>query len=243
MIALIRRAGSSIARNVVRTPAALVIAALAAAAGIARLNSIWVLLATGARVCYFSVATTLSAALRRSFHLCLSLPSRRSLPALGSLFGVAVTFLKIGFVSFGGGFVIVPVLHHHLVTEPHWLNRREPHAWNICSGASLLHGARRDPPERDRRQNAARNRQVGGDGQVRPGNTGHIRRLVREQSTGGPAQHTGLVDSLDLLGNVDLGGALLCWLLKRWRSKTPSPSPPSNFEDRALPDIEDEDSP
>lgn len=40
-----------------------------------------------------------------------------------------------------------------------------------------------------------------------------------------------------------LGAVLVLWLLKRWRSNSPPPDPPSNFEGRALPDIEDEDSP
>jgi chromate transporter len=44
---------------------------------------------------------------------------------MGSLLLVAATFLKIGFVFFGGGFVLVPVLHHQLVTQLHWLTPRE----------------------------------------------------------------------------------------------------------------------
>jgi len=44
---------------------------------------------------------------------------------MGPLFGVAATFLKIGFVFFGGGVVLVPVLHQHLVTDLHWLTSRE----------------------------------------------------------------------------------------------------------------------
>ena len=46
--------------------------------------------------------------------------------AAGSLLGtVAGTFLKVGFVFFGGGFLLVPVLHHRLVTDLHWLSARE----------------------------------------------------------------------------------------------------------------------
>jgi chromate transporter len=36
-----------------------------------------------------------------------------------------MTFLKMGLVFFGGGFALVPVLHHRLVTELGWLNPRE----------------------------------------------------------------------------------------------------------------------
>lgn len=126
VIALIFSAGWSIARNVLRTPAAWVIAALAAAAGIARLNSIWVLLAAGAVGLF----------LGRSDDAAASAPATRpaapvsaivpiSLPAMGSWLGVSAKFLKIGFVFFGGGFVLVPVLHHQLVTQLHWLTPRE----------------------------------------------------------------------------------------------------------------------
>ncbi len=42
-----------------------------------------------------------------------------------SLSTLAWTFLKVGFVFFGGGFVLVPILHQNLVTQLHWLNNRE----------------------------------------------------------------------------------------------------------------------
>lgn len=35
------------------------------------------------------------------------------------------TFLKIGCVFFGGGFVLVPLMHHYMVDKLHWLNMRE----------------------------------------------------------------------------------------------------------------------
>ena len=35
------------------------------------------------------------------------------------------TFFKIGLVFFGGGFVLVPVLHNRLVTQLGWLNPNE----------------------------------------------------------------------------------------------------------------------
>jgi chromate transporter len=35
------------------------------------------------------------------------------------------TFLKVGCVFFGGGFVLVPILHQRLVGQLHWLNGRE----------------------------------------------------------------------------------------------------------------------
>lgn len=45
--------------------------------------------------------------------------------AAPSLVGLAWTFLKVGFVFFGGGFVLVPVLHQTLVEGLHWLTTRE----------------------------------------------------------------------------------------------------------------------
>jgi chromate transporter len=45
--------------------------------------------------------------------------------ATPSLMGLAWTFLKVGFVFFGGGFVLVPVLHQTLVEGLHWLTTRE----------------------------------------------------------------------------------------------------------------------
>jgi chromate transporter len=42
-----------------------------------------------------------------------------------SLVGTAWTFLKVGFVFFGGGFVLVPVLHQKLVVSLGWLTPRE----------------------------------------------------------------------------------------------------------------------
>jgi cytochrome c-type biogenesis protein CcmH/NrfF len=40
-----------------------------------------------------------------------------------------------------------------------------------------------------------------------------------------------------------LGATLAIWILNRWRSNSPSPAQPSNFDGGALPDIEDEDLP
>ncbi len=122
VIALICSAGWNIARTVVRTRTAWIIAAAAAAAGVARLNSIWVLLAAGAAGLYLGSAGGAPAKPAAASVLAIA---PLSLPAMGSLSGIAATFLKIGLVFFGGGFVLVPVLHHHLVTELHWLTPRE----------------------------------------------------------------------------------------------------------------------
>ena len=42
-----------------------------------------------------------------------------------SLLALGWVFLKIGLVFFGGGFVVLPVIHHELVQNLHWLTERE----------------------------------------------------------------------------------------------------------------------
>ncbi|MBM3493537.1 MAG: chromate transporter, partial [Armatimonadetes bacterium] len=42
-----------------------------------------------------------------------------------SMFGLAWVFLKIGFVFFGGGFLLIPLLHHELVVNRAWLTQTE----------------------------------------------------------------------------------------------------------------------
>jgi chromate transporter len=42
-----------------------------------------------------------------------------------SLLSLTWVFFKIGLVFFGGGFVVIPVMHHELVTNLHWLTNRQ----------------------------------------------------------------------------------------------------------------------
>lgn len=97
-----------------------------AAAGIARMNTIWILLAAGAAGLLLNrdgCAATGTSNTHRSGALSALAPL--SLPIVERLFGVTSTLLKIGFVFFGGGFVLVPLLHERLVTPLHWLTERE----------------------------------------------------------------------------------------------------------------------
>ena len=129
VIALILAAGWSLGRNVLRCPAAIGIAVAALAAGVWRVNAAWVILAAGI------VGLLLPESQRTVRRGTAQLPRPKktfagiaipatlgTMPLLGS---VALTFLKVGVVFFGGGFVLVPVLHHRLVTELGWLNPRE----------------------------------------------------------------------------------------------------------------------
>lgn len=116
VIALIVSAGWNIARHTVRTKASLVIASAAAALGLARVNAIWILLAAGALGLFWNRATRKGASITRS---------STTLLTVAPLLGLASAFLKIGCAFFGGGFVLVPLLHNHLVTELHYLTERE----------------------------------------------------------------------------------------------------------------------
>ena len=127
VIALILDAAWSLGRPVLRSPVAVCIAAGALAAGALKANTVWVILAAG------TVGLLLPHA-RRPRPGTPSGPSARTLAAiaipaaigpLSLLATTAMTFLKMGLVFFGGGFALVPVLHHRLVTELRWLNPRE----------------------------------------------------------------------------------------------------------------------
>ena len=127
VIALILDAGVSIGKRVVRSPLAAAVAAAALAAGIMRINTPWILLGALA----IGLLTTRKQAGPGSpeggaeegpLELAVLAPGMAAGPLLGTL---AATFLKVGFVFLGGGFLLVPVLHHRLVTQLHWLTARE----------------------------------------------------------------------------------------------------------------------
>ena len=116
VVALILDAGWCIGRKVVRSWTAAAIALAALVAGIAKVNTVWVLVCAGA----LSYAL-LSRGQARSKTPSLSVVA---LPAAG-LATLGTTFFKIGLVFFGGGFVLVPMLHERLVTGLHWLTTQE----------------------------------------------------------------------------------------------------------------------
>jgi len=128
VIALILNAGWSIGRKVLRSWPAMVIAAGALAAGVAQWSAVWVLVTAGVA----------------GFLLPVGLTAPRQPPqpgkaagsgtvnwmpfaffAAGPLSKLIATFFKIGLVFFGGGFVLVPVLHNRLVTQLGWLKPQE----------------------------------------------------------------------------------------------------------------------
>jgi len=124
VIALIVTAGWNIARYTVRTKTAVVLASAAAVLGLARVNTIWVLLAAGALGLFWNRAAPTNAS-ARPLPTTLFGVTPLGILAVAPLLGLARTFLKIGCVFFGGGFVLVPLLHNRLVTQLHYLTERE----------------------------------------------------------------------------------------------------------------------
>ena len=128
VIALILNAGWSVGRAVLRTPAAIVLAAAALAAGVLRINAVWVLVTAGA-VGFLISRDSADASVRADRDA--SPPARVFAifpPAAGmaAILGpIAATFFKIGLVFFGGGFVLLPLLQDRLVTNLRWLSARE----------------------------------------------------------------------------------------------------------------------
>jgi chromate transporter len=127
VIALILDAGWSLGRQVLRSPAAVCIAGAALAAGALKTNAVWVILVAGMVGLLLRNARPARPGANPG-------PPARTLAAVAipatigplSLLGsTAMVFLKMGLVFFGGGFVLVPVLHHRLVTQLGWLNPRE----------------------------------------------------------------------------------------------------------------------
>ncbi len=128
VIALIVDAGWSIGRKVLRSWPAILIAAGALAAGVAQWNAVWVLVTAGAAGFLLPVRWTAP----RQPHQ----PGKKAGSGAVNLLPFAffpaapasvliTTFFKIGLVFFGGGFVLVPVLHNRLVTQLGWLKPQE----------------------------------------------------------------------------------------------------------------------
>jgi chromate transporter len=50
---------------------------------------------------------------------------RSALAVTPGIFPIGWVFLKIGLLFFGGGFVLIPVIHREIVMNLHWLTERE----------------------------------------------------------------------------------------------------------------------
>jgi chromate transporter len=131
VVALILAAAWNIGRRVLRRRAAWLVFVGALAGALWRLNPVWILLAAGAAGFFFPAPEDDAAAPQHPLQpdgtgaknlMLLAPPLALTGWGVGSL---AWVFLRIGLVFFGGGFVLLPVLHAHLVTQLAWLTPRE----------------------------------------------------------------------------------------------------------------------
>jgi chromate transporter len=123
VVAIVAHAGWSIGRTVVRTPIAAMLLLATIGAAVAGLPEIALLLAAG--------IVALAVHLRgRSGAPAFGVSTAGTLLATGTPLGVAapaifVTFLKIGAVLFGSGYVLVALLRSELVDGLGWLSERQ----------------------------------------------------------------------------------------------------------------------
>ena len=143
VIALILAAAWSMGRKALASIPAVLLALAGAAAGALGWNAVWVLLAAGllgvaagrARLGDRRVRKDAVGAGKGSGEGAPSLargfvPLAAPMSAVAgagsvSLAGLGLAFLKVGLVFFGGGFVLVPILHQQLVERLHWLGPQE----------------------------------------------------------------------------------------------------------------------
>ena len=139
VIALILAAAWSMARKALTNWPAVMFAVAGAVAGAFKVNAIWMLVAAGVIGLVVGRKRLVqgSELNRSNTHSEESTPPESGnmalmvLPAAGasvvpvSFATLGLTFLKIGLVFFGGGFVLIPVLHQQLVDQLHWLTPQE----------------------------------------------------------------------------------------------------------------------
>lgn len=140
VIALIVAASWSLGRQVLSGWPAWLLAVGGAVAGSCGINAVWVLLAAGLIGLLIkqerlaknagrqpaSSSDTAAPTMRSTHGLAVTaLPTVGAAMAPASLAAVGLTFFKIGLVFFGGGFVLVPVLHQQLVERLQWLTPQQ----------------------------------------------------------------------------------------------------------------------
>jgi chromate transporter len=127
VIALIVDAAWSLGRLLPRSPAVICIVGAALAAGVLKTNAVWVILVAGIVGLLLPHASgpRPTGPAGPSTRMLALAAAPAAIGPLSLLASITMTFLKVGLVFFGGGFVLVPVLHHRLVVELGWLNSRE----------------------------------------------------------------------------------------------------------------------
>ncbi len=140
VIALILAAAWSMGRKALTGWPLFIFASAGAAAGVFRVNPVWVLLAAGLMGLLLGrrrINPTLDQKNqdpgktpkkekphedRPVASLALPLAAKGAGIPLG---GMGLAFLKVGMIFFGGGFVLIPILHQKIVEQYHWLTPRE----------------------------------------------------------------------------------------------------------------------
>jgi len=137
VIALILSAAWSMGRKSVQSPISIALLVAGVLGSIARINPVWILAIAGSIGYFLKIGRPRSRS--QSAHgllplplalpglpptLSTTLPTTSTLSAVG-LVPLALIFFKVGLVFFGGGFVLIPVLHQQLVTQLGWLTARE----------------------------------------------------------------------------------------------------------------------
>jgi len=139
VIALILSAAWSMGRKAFQSWIAALLCAAATVAGLYRINPVYVLVVAGILGLTFGthiggvdprpLAPAEPETIRVTKHRgtgALLWPASLPLTAVGaSLMKLSVTFLTMGLMFFGGGFVLIPVLHQTLVEKLHWLTPPE----------------------------------------------------------------------------------------------------------------------
>lgn len=139
VIALILAAAWSMGRRTLASWPAVGLALAGAGAGALKISAMWILLAAGllglavGRERLGKKAPRKDAAPQdeessqpKPFAAFgLPIPAGTAGAGIVSLVGLWLAFLKVGLVFFGGGFVLIPILHQQLVEQFHWLSPQE----------------------------------------------------------------------------------------------------------------------
>ena len=141
VIALIASAAWSIGRKTIRSRIALGLCLAGCLGSLTHINALWILMIAGLLGWFLKLDRTQPNRQHTKIQnkLCLLLPPGMQLlphsyPVIFatatevtsvSLLLVAWVFLKVGFVFFGGGFVLIPTLKQYLVNDLGWLTQQE----------------------------------------------------------------------------------------------------------------------
>jgi len=135
VIALILAAAWSMGKKVISGWPAVALLLAGAVAGAFKLNALWILFAAGAlglllgRRRFMRKPTgkgpIRETKLKALVPIVMAFPTPGMAPPGVSLATLSLAFLKVGMAFFGGGFVLVPILHQRLVEQLHWLNPQE----------------------------------------------------------------------------------------------------------------------